>query len=99
MTDASFLDSQNPADLERGHVRSLRGEICPASSHDAYQAVGIKAEVPSDAEAEEDPLAITSPRIQAELEVSCLCIHVRRISQIQVSFDLRTLATLNNSHS
>jgi hypothetical protein len=74
MTDAAFLDSQNPADLESVHVRSLRGEICPASSHDSYQAVSIKAEVPSDAEAEEDPLAITSPAIKAEPEVSCVSV-------------------------
>jgi hypothetical protein len=63
---------QNPADFESVHVRGLRGEICPASSQDAYQAISIKAEVPSDAEAEEDPLAITSAGIKAETEVSCV---------------------------
>jgi hypothetical protein len=74
MTTAVFLDSQNPADLKRGHVRGLCGEICPTSSHDAYQAVSIKAEVPSDAEAEEDPLAKTSIRIKGEPEVSCVSV-------------------------
>jgi hypothetical protein len=74
MTYAAFLDSQNPADLEGVHVGGLRGEICPASSHDAYQDISIKAEAPSDAEAEEDPLAITFPGIKAEPEVSCVSV-------------------------
>jgi hypothetical protein len=60
---------QNPADFGKG--RGLCSELCP-SSHDAYLAVSIKAEVPSDAEAEEDPLALTSPVIKAETEVSCV---------------------------
>jgi hypothetical protein len=70
MTDRAFLDLQNPADLERVHVGGLCGEICPAASHDAHQAISVKAEVPPDAEAEEDPLAITSPGIKDEPEVS-----------------------------
>jgi hypothetical protein len=75
MTDAAFLDVRNPADLETVHVRGLCGEMCPAFSHDAYQATNIKAEVPSDAEAEDGPPAITSPRgIKAEPEVSCVSI-------------------------
>jgi hypothetical protein len=66
---------QNPADLEK--VQGLHSEICPASSHDAYQAISIKAEVPSEAEAEEDPLAITFPGgIKAEPEVSCVSMLV-----------------------
>jgi hypothetical protein len=44
--------------------------MCPTSSYNAYSAVSIKAEVPSDAEAEEDSLTITSPGIKAEPEVS-----------------------------
>jgi hypothetical protein len=48
--------------------------MCPASSQDAYQAISIKAEVLSDAEAEEDPLAITSPGMKAEPEVSCVSL-------------------------
>jgi hypothetical protein len=48
--------------------------ICPTSSHDAYQAINIKAKVLSDAEAEEDPLALTSPGIKAEPEVSCVSV-------------------------
>jgi hypothetical protein len=73
MTDAAFLDLQNPADLERVHVRDLCVEMCPASSHDAYQAISKKAEVQSDAEVEVDPLAITFPlEIKAEPEVSCI---------------------------
>jgi hypothetical protein len=53
----------------------------------------LKAEVPSDAEAAKDPLAITHPGIKAEPEVSCLYVHVTPISLIQVSIDLRTVAT------
>jgi hypothetical protein len=71
MTDAAFINLQNPTDLESVQVRGLCSEICPASSHDAYQAISIKAEVLLDAEAEEDPLAITFPGgIKAEPEVS-----------------------------
>jgi hypothetical protein len=66
MTDAAFLDLQNAADLETVYVRGL----CPASSHDADQDISMKAEVLSDAEAEEDPLAVTFPGIKAEPEVS-----------------------------
>jgi hypothetical protein len=71
MADAAFLDLQNPADLERAQVRGLCGEICPAPSHDAHQAISIKTEVPSDAEAQEDPVAKLFPLgINAEPEVS-----------------------------
>jgi hypothetical protein len=55
-------------------VGGLHSELCPASSHDAYLANSIKAEVLSDAEAEEDPLSITSPGIKAELEVSSVSV-------------------------
>jgi hypothetical protein len=70
MTDVAFLHLQNPADLESVYVQGLCGEICPASSHDADQAIRVKAEVQS--EAEEDPLAITFPGIKSEPEVSCV---------------------------
>jgi hypothetical protein len=96
MTDAAFLDLQNPEHLKSVHVRGLCGEICPASSHDACKAVSIKAEVPSDAQAEEDPLAITLPAIKAEPEVSCLCVRVRPGSRTQVSLRLRSSATVNS---
>jgi hypothetical protein len=76
MTDAAFLDLQNPADLERGHVRGLHSELCPASSHDAYLANSIKAEVLSDAEAEDDPLAIPFPGIKAEPEVRSVSVAI-----------------------
>jgi hypothetical protein len=46
----------------------------PAPSHDAYQAIGVTAEVASHAEAEEDPVAITFPGIKAEPEVSCVTV-------------------------
>jgi hypothetical protein len=71
----AFIDFQNPADLERVQVRGLSTEMCPASSHDAYQAISIKAELPSEAEAEEDPLAVTfQGGIKAEPEVSCVSV-------------------------
>ncbi|XP_023713767.1 uncharacterized protein LOC111867818 isoform X2 [Cryptotermes secundus] len=61
-------ESENPADLERVQVRGPCGELCPASSHDTDQDISIKAEVLSDAEAEEDPLTIPFPGIKAEPE-------------------------------
>jgi hypothetical protein len=46
--------------------------MSPAASQDAYQAISVKVEVPSDAEAEEGPQAITFPGgVKAETEVSC----------------------------
>jgi hypothetical protein len=70
--DTVLFALQNPADLEK--IRGLRSELCPAYSRDAYQAISIKAEVPSDAEAEVDPLSVTSPGIKAEPEVSCVSV-------------------------
>jgi hypothetical protein len=64
----ALRQSMNLADMERLHVWGLCCGICPASSQNAYQAISIKAEVPSDAEAKEDPLAVTSPEIKAEPE-------------------------------
>jgi hypothetical protein len=50
--------------------------MCPASSHDAYPAIIVKAEVPSDTEEEDYPVPVTFPRgIKAEPVVSC-CVHV-----------------------
>jgi hypothetical protein len=77
---------QSLADLEK--AQGLCSEICPASSHVAYQSVSIKAEVISDAEEEEYSALITIPRINAKPEVSCLS--VGWISQIQASLVLRT---------
>jgi hypothetical protein len=75
MADAAFLDLQNPADLERAQVRGLCGEICPASSRDEYKGISIKTEVPSDAEAEKNPLAMLFPlEIKAEPEVSYVSV-------------------------
>jgi hypothetical protein len=74
MTDEVLLNLQKPADMERLHVRGLCCEICPASSEDAHEANSIKAEAPSDAEAEEDSLALTYPEIKAEPEVSCFSV-------------------------
>jgi hypothetical protein len=68
------------------------GETYPAS-HDANQAVNVKAEAASDAEEEEDPFPITFEEIKAETEVSslslslsvraCACVcTVRQITQM-----------------
>jgi hypothetical protein len=43
--------------------------------------MNVKAEEISDAEEEEDPLALTFPEIKAEPEVSCMCT-VRQKTQI-----------------
>jgi hypothetical protein len=74
MTDAAVLNLQNSADLVTVQVRGLCGdEMFPPSSHDAYQAISIKAEVPADAE--EDPLATTiSGAIKTEPKVSCISV-------------------------
>jgi hypothetical protein len=52
-------------------VQGLCTEICPESSH---EAITIKAEVLSDVEEEEDPLATIFPEIKAEPEVSCVSV-------------------------
>jgi hypothetical protein len=70
MTDAALLVLQNPAHLKK--VRGLCGEMSPATSHDVYQAISIKTEVPSDAEEEEYPVPLTFVEIKAEPEVSCV---------------------------
>lgn len=57
-------------DIEK--VRGLCSEIFPASSHDAYLPIGIKAEVISDEEEEEYSVLITIPRIEPKPEVNCL---------------------------
>jgi hypothetical protein len=62
--------------LQNPNVRGLCTEMCPASSHDAYQDIGIKAEVLSDVEEEEDPVPITFPEVKAEPEVSCVSVSV-----------------------
>jgi hypothetical protein len=75
MTNAVFLDLQNPADFERVYVSGLCGKISPASSLDAYQAISVKVEVPSETQAEEDPLTTTFPGgLKSEPEVSCVSV-------------------------
>jgi hypothetical protein len=71
MIDKTLLVLQNAAGLERVHLQGRCNETCPASSQDAYQAISIKAEVLSDAETEEDPLANAYPGIKVEPQVSC----------------------------
>jgi hypothetical protein len=74
MIDIALVVLQNSTDLEK--VRGVQSEICPASSHDAYQAVSIKVEKLSDAEDEDDPAPITLPRIKLEPEVSCVSVYI-----------------------
>ncbi|XP_033607406.1 zinc finger protein 782-like [Cryptotermes secundus] len=64
MLDMALFVSQNPRDSE--NVRDLCTEICSAPSHDAYEAISIKAEVLSDGEEEEYPVPVTYPGIKAE---------------------------------
>jgi hypothetical protein len=56
------------------------GEIYP-TSHDADQAVKVKAETTSDAEEEDDPVPITFSELKAESEVSCV-FTLRQITQM-----------------
>jgi hypothetical protein len=65
---------QDLADLEK--IRGQCSEVCPASSHDTYQAISIKAEVLSDAEEEEDSFPVTYLGIMAEPEVSCVSVSI-----------------------
>jgi hypothetical protein len=48
--------------------------MCPASSHDAYQAISQMAEVPSVAEDEKNPVPQTSVGIEAVPQVSCVSV-------------------------
>jgi hypothetical protein len=52
----------------------LHSEMSRISSQDTYQAISVKAEVLSDAEAEEDPDTVTFPELVAESEVSCVSV-------------------------
>jgi hypothetical protein len=63
---------QNCTDFEK--VSELHSEICPASYHDAYPTISIKAEVPSDAKEEEYPIPLTFVGIKAEPEVSYVSV-------------------------
>lgn len=58
--------------------RGLHSEMSHASSQDTYQAISVKAEVLSDAEAEEDPDPVPFPGIIAEPEVSCVSVPMLR---------------------
>jgi hypothetical protein len=68
----ALRETINPTDLEK--ARGLYSQICPESSRVAYQAISIRAEVPSAAEGEEGSVPITFPRMKAEPEVSCLSV-------------------------
>jgi hypothetical protein len=72
MIDVVLLVLQNLTDSE--NIQGLCGEMSPAASQDAYQATILKTEVLTDAEAEEDPLAITFAEITVEPEVSCVFV-------------------------
>jgi hypothetical protein len=57
------------------------GETYPAS-HDANQAVNIKAKEASDAQEEADPVVITNQEIKAEPEVSCMFLYVHCLADV-----------------
>jgi hypothetical protein len=98
MTDAGLLVLQNVTDSEK--ERSLCCEMSPASlQEDAYQAIGVKAEVPSDEEAKEDPDPITFPGIKAEPQVSCVTVSVLGGFHKYKYLFLRNFATVNSLHS
>ncbi|XP_033607479.1 uncharacterized protein LOC111864806 [Cryptotermes secundus] len=75
-------DVENCTKLENTLVGPY-GEAYP-TTHDANQAMDVKAEAVSDAEEEEDPVPITFPEIKAEPEVSCMCT-VRQMTQVCLS--------------
>jgi hypothetical protein len=54
--------------------RDLHSEMSGASSQDTYQAISVKYEVLSDAEAEEDPHPIKFPGTIIEPKVSCVSV-------------------------
>jgi hypothetical protein len=68
MTDKRSNFLQNCTNSEKVLVGPY-GEIYPAS-HDANQAMSIKAEVVSDAEEAADPVRIAVQEVKAEPEVS-----------------------------
>jgi hypothetical protein len=47
-----------------------------AASHDANQAVNVKAEEVSDVQEEADPMGITIQEMKGEPEVSCMFVYV-----------------------
>jgi hypothetical protein len=51
------------------------GEIYPAS-HDAIQAMNVKAEEVSESQEAVDPAQITLQGMKAEPQVSCICLFV-----------------------
>jgi hypothetical protein len=73
MTNKALMVLQNYTNLGNA-VPGVCAETC--TSHDASQAMNIKAEEVSDADETEDPLQITVPKIKAEPEVSCMSLYV-----------------------
>jgi hypothetical protein len=81
MIDKDMMVLQNYTNSESVLVGPY-GETYPAS-HDANQALNVKAEAVSDAEEGEDPVRKTIQEIKAESEVSCMSIStVRQLSEI-----------------
>jgi hypothetical protein len=72
------------------------GEMYPAS-HDANQAMNIKAEEVSESQEEADPLRITVQEIKAELEVSCMILYVHCYADITKVRDASCLSHLHLS--
>jgi hypothetical protein len=81
---------QNLADLE--NIQCLCSEVCPASSHDAYQAISIQTEILSYAE-EEYPVPITLPGIKPEPVFMLGGFHNYRYPVLQTLIHKRFLFT------
>ena len=68
------MPSQNCSNSEKVVVGPY-GEIYPAS-HDASQAMNIKAEKVSESQEEADPVGITFQEIKAKSEVICMSLYI-----------------------
>jgi hypothetical protein len=74
MIDKDMMVSQNYT-YSKNILVGLYGETYPAS-HDASQAMAIKAEEVSHAKEEEDLMPIMIQEAKAEPEVSCMSLYV-----------------------
>jgi hypothetical protein len=72
VTDKGLVVLQNCMCSQK-EAPGLHGEVCPSSSHSGDQAVSVKVEKFSDMGDREDSVSVTSFRIKAEYEVSCVC--------------------------
>jgi hypothetical protein len=74
MIDNDMMFLQNYTNVKK-EVLGPFDEMYPTSD-DADEAMNMKVEEGSDIDEEEDPLAITFPKIKAEPEVSSMYVYV-----------------------